>query len=540
MARKKQITRTPTKRDAATTPSPDIDLKGKSISDQPLPPIVRLHGFASRTEAGQPQGAFVPPGKFGRMFPNLQPLEPPEKALVALSKMMLDTAPDDSAGDNDDIPAGYTYLGQFIDHDITLDTTSLQDVLSDPLAIENFRTPALDLDSLYGAGPVAQPYLYQRERSDQFQIGATRESVGDPNVPLGLPNDLPRASTKFALIGDPRNDENLVVQQLHLLFLKFHNKLVRQITNGTIPRTAPFRKTIFEEARDLVVWHYQWIVLNDFLPRIVDKAVLKSVLTDGRKFYLPEKHSFIPLEFSGAAYRFGHSMVRDAYEYNRVFTTKQIQGDPPPAAPGLLSFLFKFTGLSGLGDDETAPTPGDWIIDWRRFFEVAGGKRAPGKSRLIDPLISQTMHKIPGRPKFSLPERNLIRGVRLKLPSGQSIARAMEFTPLTAEEISTGPDGAEAAKQKLAEDTPLWYYLLKEAQVQGKGKHLGQVGSRIVAEVFVGLLDGDPSSFRKRRPGWTPSLPSKKPGQFTMGDLVRFVGDISPIDELSEVIEPLQ
>jgi hypothetical protein len=524
------------KKDPATTPDPDHEMKGKSVGDQALPPIVRLHGFAARTEAGQPGGAFVPAGKFGRMFPNLQALEPPADALAKLAEKMLDKDPQGPKGDNDKIPAGYTYLGQFIDHDITLDTTSLQDALSDPLAIQNFRTPALDLDSLYGAGPVAQPYLYSREDSDQFAIGQTRRGRGDPTIPEGMPNDLPRASSLFALIGDPRNDENLVVQQLHLLFLKFHNKIIREIKAARIPRTAPFRKTIFEEARDLVVWHYQWIVLNDFLPKILDKKVLADVLTHGRRFYKPRKHAFIPLEFSGAAYRFGHSMVREAYEYNRVFTTKRLADDPPPRFPGTLALLFQFTGLSGLGQDDTAPTPSDWIIDWRRFFAIEGGDRKPGLSRAMDPLISGTMHKIPAKPgeTFSLPERNLLRGVRLKLPSGQSVARAMGFKPLTKAQISTEDDGKEAARLDLAEDSPLWYYILKEAEIQGEKKHLGQVGSRIVAEVFVGLLDRDPSSFRVRRPGWAPTLPRKDADDFTMADLVRFVGDISPIDGLKE------
>ncbi len=476
--------------------------------------MVTRHGFAPRTGENQPLGEFVQTGKFGRMFPKLPPFTPSESSLKELGDAMLDPSPNTPDGDNTNVPAGYTYLGQFVDHDITFDTTALQEILVDPLALRNFRTPMLDLDSIYGSGPAAQPYLYQLppiaippeppKPQELFLIGMTSD---------GMPNDLPRASSGLGIIGDPRNDENLIVAQMHLAFLKCHNKLVEGIKNGTIKQESPIRKSPFEEARDLLIWHYQWIVLHDFLPRLIDKDQLDRVLTKGRRYYKFKDEPFIPVEFSVAAYRLGHSMIRAEYNYNRVF----------PSAT--LEQLFTFTAKSGT----IVPIPNVWIIDWRRFFHI-DPTMPVGLSRKLDPFLVDPLKNVPNVPSpSSLAVRNLLRGRSLGLPSGQSVAKFMKFKPLTPSEIAKGPDGAVAAKHNFHVETPLWYYILKEAQIQGQGKRLGQVGSRILAEVFVGLLEADSSSFLMRNPDWKPTLPAEKPGMFTMADLLRFVGDINPL-----------
>ena len=218
-----------------------------------------------RGEADCLRGKSAPMGKFGRMFPELRPLVPDPKKLKQLGEKMVDIIPDRPEGDNSQVPAGYTYLGQFVDHDITFDITPLQNTLVDPMAIQNFRSPALDLDSLYGAGPAVQPYLYEPTFGSQekFLIGTT---VPAPTGRSGeiipaKPNDLPRAiqnalpQNSPALIGDPRNDENLIVAQMHVAFLKFHNQIVEGLKAGTIPRQSPMSRTRFEEARELVIWH---------------------------------------------------------------------------------------------------------------------------------------------------------------------------------------------------------------------------------------------------------------------------------------------
>lgn len=495
--------------------------------------MARFHGFSDRNGENCPLGESAPTGKFGRMFPALRPFTPSTESLTELGEAMTDGSNDAPIGDNLKVPAGYTYLGQFIDHDITFDTTSLQEVMVDPMAITNFRTPMLELDSLYGIGPSVQPYLYQLADGfapqEFFAIGNTNvnRGAGDPNVKPELPNDLPRAASGLAIIGDPRNDENLIVAQLHVAFLKFHNRVVAGLKDGTIERRSPLRKSIFEEARELVIWHYQWIVINDFLRRILDAQQLDDVLENGRRFYRFGKQPFIPVEFSVAAYRLGHSMVRSIYDYNRVFTPL-----PGGVVPATLQLLFAFTGKSGSPSDPfPIPIPSDWIIDWRRFFEIDSAV-AINPSRKLDPFLVDPLKNLPNvPPPSSLAVRNLLRGRSLGLPTGQSVARRMRFRPLKPEQIATGPDGAVAQKHGFDRETPLWYYILKEAEIQGQGLRLGQVGSRIIAEVFVGMLEGDSNSYFTRNRDWTPTLPSAIPGTFTMADLLKFVNDLSPIDD---------
>jgi hypothetical protein len=487
-----------------------------------------IHGMSSRNGNETPLGQFTDPGKFGRIFPKLPPFTPSIQSLEELGKAMIlepqdDNTPDDPAGDNPAIPAGYTYLGQFIDHDITFDTASLKETLIDPLAIENFRTPTLDLDCLYGDGASGQPYIYERENPEKFLIGNTSLAPGggDATIKTNLPHDLPRASNGFALIGDPRNDENLVVAQTHLAFLRFHNKVVDQLTDGTIPRQDPFSKTIFQEARTLVTWHYQWIILYDFLHRILDNEQLDLVRTQGRSFFLFDKRPFIPVEFSVAAYRLGHSMIRDVYNYNRVFRPGGVTG-------ATLELLFRFSGRSG----RNVPIPSDWIIDWRRFVELDSDITV-NFSRKLDPFLVNPLSAVPDLPPIVLSVRNLLRGRSLGLPSGQSAAKFMGFTPLTRDEIATGTDGAVAKSLSFDVETPLWYYILKEAEVQQQGQRLGQVGSRIIAEVFWGLLEGDPTSFVVQNPAWNPTLPNRQGqvGTFELPDLIAFTGVLSPIDQ---------
>jgi len=489
-----------------------------------------IHGFLLRNGEGTPLGQYVPTGKFGRLFPSLQPLTPPPEALEELGRAMKDATPADPKGDNEDVPAGYTYLGQFIDHDITFDTTPIQEVLVDPLALHNFRTPALDLDSLYGRGPADQPFLYQLPPNEAlFVIGKTSPNPGggDATIKPSLDFDLPRGPQGLAVIGDPRNDENLIVAQLHLAFMRFHNKIVEGLKDGTVKPPSPVRRGLFEEARQLVIWHYQWIVLHDFLKRLVDKDVLEEVLEKGRAFYRPYRDAFIPVEFAAAAYRLGHSMVREGYDYNEVFTFKP---GPRRRTTATLALLFRFSGRSGTN----VPIPSDWIIDWRRFFQFAGDGVTAGLSRKLDPFLAPTLSEIPDGgvlPGVNLPIANLRRGRSLGLPSGQNVARRMRLKPLSPEDIAKGPDGQVAAKHNLHIETPLWYYILKEAEQRGDSKRLGPVGSRILSEVFVGLLEYDAGSFLASNPQWKPTLPSTKPGHFTMADMLRFVGDLSPIND---------
>ncbi|MDX1983040.1 MAG: heme peroxidase family protein [Bryobacteraceae bacterium] len=468
-----------------------------------------FHGSqdAARAILDIPLGQNFQPGMFGRMFPLLKKFTAKEEDLAELGKAMIETPAQaaDPTRDNAGVPAGFTYFGQFVDHDITLDTTPFPERDVDPQAVENFRTPALELDSVYGNGPGAHPFLYQKGSGGLFKIGANQNVGASPT----LDHDLHRDNQGVALIGDPRNDENLIVAQLHLAIEKFHNKVMTT------------RGLNFTDTRRAVTLHYQWIVLHDFLPKIVDPAVLQNVLSKGRKFYRPKKYPFIPVEFAAAAYRFGHSMVRETYSHNRIFPNATLMQE------------FQFTGLSG----SFVPVPSNWPIDWRRFFETT--QKAPGNafnlSRKIDAGLTPQLGSLPlGDPKperNNLAVRNLVRGNSFKLPSGQSVAAAMGVAPLTPAELSSGADGAAAKAKGFHKKSPLWYYILKEAEVKAGGAHLGPVGSRIVAEVFVGLLEMSKDSIlSKGNKTWRPDL-GPKPGEFTMAQLVEFVGELNPVGD---------
>ncbi len=451
-------------------------------------------------DRGDPDIVPPPTRMFCRLFS--KGIQPPGQSLIELGQLMETETGDPNDDRDSNIPAGYTYLGQFIDHDITLDrdTELTVEGIVDPNKMENFRTPSLDLDSLYLGGPDRNPELYNSD-GKTFKIGQTSDVQS-----LGIfDNDLPRKGSSAgsmekptdAVIGDGRNDENLAVAQTHLAFLKYHNALA-----------ADNPEKSFADLRHEVTLHYQAIVLTDFLPRVLDKAVLNDVLQNGRRYYTDEQKDCMPIEFSVAAYRMGHSMVRPSYEWNRIFNTG--------ADFGIATFeqIFEFSGVSGIRSEEDPPfrglptLPSNWIVDWRRLYDFSevGGERHEqlNFARKLDAKMSldlktlpefQQMTPQPPAPLLSLATRNLLRGRLVSLPSGQEVAAVIGATALTPEEVlsNVAEDQAEILKEHGFDlVTPLWYYILREAMVQAKGNHLGTVGSRIIAETFVGLIENSP------------------------------------------------
>jgi hypothetical protein len=257
---------------------------------------------------------------------------------------------------------------------------------------------------------------------------------------------------------------------------------------------------------------------------VTDEDCLRNVRL---RFYRPKRQPFMPVEFSGAAYRFGHSQVRGRYKINTNVPGQERPGietflptDRLPSKEDVFRFrTADFRGFRGL--------PPFWTISWPFFFELPGGEEVLQPSFKIDTRISGPLfNALPGTNHQdeilrSLPRRNLLRGKALGLPSGQRVAKAM-CVPNGS--ILSGDDlGLEGELlEKFGEETPLWYYVLKEAEVQQDGERLGRVGGRIVAEVLLGLLDGDPLSFLSVEPNWEPTLPSVQDGEFTMADLIRF------------------
>jgi hypothetical protein len=451
------------------------------------------------------------------MFRNLPPLLPDRADLEALAKQMIEPQPtgeEDPAADNPDIPAGFTYVGQFVDHDLTFDPLSQLQQDNDPDALVDFRTPRFDLDSIYGRGPDDQPFLYE---DDGVHLLIGHNKAGD--------EDLPRNVKGRALLGDARNDENLIISGLALGVLKYHNRVVDTPALAGLP---PVRR--FDEARSIVRWHYQWAVIHDFLARLVGTEVIEDILHPVSfkvpagatsktiktlavlpRFFHWKSRPFMPVEFSVGAYRFGHSMVRGEYELNEKVQNIPIFAKPPEE------------DLRGFRE-----LPAGHSIQWARFFQFEGSKITPQPSRKIDTKLSFGLNILPENVAagiHALAERDLKRGRALGLPSGQAIARTIglpEDLILHTADLKPLPDHL---LQVFGESTPLFFYVLKEAEKFSGGRRLGPMGGRIVAEVFIGLLRADPSSYLNVQPTWQPragEFGARKDGEFTIMDLLRF------------------
>ncbi|TCO54203.1 peroxidase family protein [Actinocrispum wychmicini] len=406
--------------------------------------------------------------------------------------------------DNPFHTAGTTFFGQFIDHDFTFDQTSTLGVPTPPETTRNTRNPTLNLDTVYGGGPVGSPELYDTADPAKFRV----ESGGQFE-------DLPRRADGVAIIADPRNDENLMIAGLHSAFLLFHNKVVNFVRAQGTPSAQ-----VFAEARRLVTWHYQWIILNDFLPQIITFGIVQDILNRGRKFYRPPAgQQFMPVEFQGAVYRFGHSMVRPSYRAN-------LAGD---AGKPFFGFIFDPAGLGqadpvDLRGRARAPRR---FIGWQTFFDFRGNQvTAVRPNKRIDTHISTPLFNLPlaaipsGDAPTALPQRNLLRHITWSIPSGQALAAAMGQPPL-------GPEVFPELRQfnlGLDSNTPLWYYILREADVINDGIALAGVGARLCGEVFIGLLQLDPTSYLSVNPNFRPTLPGRTAGEFHITDLLTFAG----------------
>jgi hypothetical protein len=422
------------------------------------------------------------------------------------------------------VPAGFTYVGQFVDHDITLDVSSSLESLTDAETVFNMRTPALDLDSVYGEGPALQPFLYafpqpgQSPTAIKFQLGSNLPvGPGGPSstgTNTGMKSlvdfDVPRVPASLtAIIGDPRNDENLIVSQLHHAFLRFHNRVVDSLV------AAGFSGDVFVEAKRIVIHHYQWAVVNDFLKTICGKPAVDAALQTAKA---PVGSPFqMPVEFAVAAYRFGHSMIRDNYFVNFNF---------PNATLGQ---VFEFIRKPRL------PVLSNWVVDFNAFLDTGITGSAPNKARKIDSVLANGLESLPG---FSglmtvLAQRNLRRGLALGLPSGQGVAKFFKVPALSGAQLQQGLPANEVAVLNaqaglLLAKTPLWYYILRESFVLKSGEQLGPVGGRIVAETFVRMLKRDATSFLNVTGGFAPSLTATTVGDFTFADLVNFAGVTKP------------
>ena len=434
--------------------------------------------------------------KYGRMFPHLHASAIDDTILRSMGRAgsAMDISDAEQEGNRDDnprIPAGFTFFGQFIAHDITADRSLLAHHAR-LQELRNFRQPRLDLECVYGAGPTGDPFFYNLDDADKLLLG-----VND----LKEPNDVPRNQQGRALVADARNDVHLFISQLHLAMLKFHNRMVDEVRKQGVPANDVFR-----EAQRIVRWHYQWIVVNEFLPLTVGEKTMHDILDHGPRYFAVDmgEQPYIPVEFSDAAYRFGHSQIRPLYVLNDLGVEGHVFPD--------------YAGTNPVGHER--------VIDWTYFFTIPG-RRVPQASKRIDTRMAHSLIDLPERvvgvtdtpEEKSLAYRDLGRGAALDIPSGEAIARFMGVEPLSRDEVGLKELGWHG-------DTPLWYYLLKEAEVQNNGEFMGDVGGRIIAEVLLGLITADSTSYWHTDDDWKPTLPAAQEGQFTIADLLHFAGAV--------------
>jgi hypothetical protein len=446
------------------------------------------------------------------------------------------------AGDGGEsrVPAGFTYLGQFIAHDVSFAKQVPLGRSISPARLAQTCSPSLDLDSVYGDGPLDpdSDQCYERDRI-HLKMGRTG---ADEGIPAMSGFDLPRgdggtpAKRRKALIADRRNDENLPVAQTHLAFIRFHNRVVDSIASS-VPR-----RDRFETARDLVTKHYQWMIRTDYLPRICAESVLDSVFNQNRRRAfevdaLPTDVPTMPVEFSAAAFRLGHSMARAAYDWNELRDHT------------ILNRLFELSAGGGtLAGLPRLPSP--WIADFRRLYDFTeAGRRdlaapagRPNLAMRIDTTLFPVRDLPPAAfdarsaprnsPERNLAFRNLMRARDLGLPTGQEMvdflkSKGVRLTPLTKPQIRDGRNGAGldsltgSQRDTLLRNTPLWFYILREAELNG-GRLKG-VGARIVAETFHRSMQGSKASI-VREPSWRPTLGPNR-NTFRMVDLLLFAFD---------------
>lgn len=441
---------------------------------------VRDHCLApSRTVDTPAQGA-----RYGRLFGDLPALvnEPQDLYRAGTPGGVCDASRFPSlpgrALDDATEAAGWPFFGQLVAHDITADRSPIG-IRAEVPALRNARSPRLNLEMIHAEGPVGSPYLYDAR---------------DPAKLLVSPDgwDLPRNWQGTALIGDPRNDVHVFVAHLHLAFLHAHNQLVDRLREDGVAEAD-----VHDEARRALVWHYQWVVVHDFLPRLVGRQLVAEVLTDGPRYFNPAAgEAFIPLEFADAAYRYGHGQIRHRYQL-------RAGGPQYPLFPDLFGH---------------GPIPAEHRLDWAMLFDLPDRPKAQRAKRLDGGLPASLIalpREVTGDVDVdeyrSLAVRDLLRGQATALPSGEAVAKLMGVPQLDPEQV--GPEWAAG--------TPLWLYILREAQHRGDGDRLGPVGGRIVTEVLLGLLRSDLESYLTVDPGWQPTLPAAG-DRFGLADLLVF------------------
>lgn len=459
--------------------------------------------------------------------------------------------------EDSEIPAGYTYLAQFIAHDLSEDSKTKQEVPAhrpfdpnlDITDITNLKSPLFDLETIYGKiveGKLPEAKYLESDNAS-LKLGWTSDDDQDKNV---YPNDFNREVNGTPNITDLRNDENLLLAQMQIAFMKFHNAIVLELKDS--PNPPP---DIFKEARRKAIRHYQYIVLNDFLPTIVQDKILKRVIKSFEDnnhqniFYNTDSGDtdflYLPLEFTVGAFRFGHSMVRSSYNLNEITLSKDAR----------LDFLIRFIKKSEVSLKNRLRS--SWVINWNLFFDIPGSQNKPTGFNLARKIntkyegILGTFSEFPGNEKRinSLSAIDLYRAVRWKLPTGQAMAdniinklkaRNLELlrnlTPVEMRQTFRN-DLTDDQKNRLTDDTPFLYYILAEAEVHKTGEKLGDIGSWIVSEVFIKLLYESPYSIlQDKLEDSAEFLGNKFNGKFGIAEMLLYSKEILKKDFGKDVV----
>ena len=398
--------------------------------------LLRGGGRALAGPASAAVGATPAPGQpaalFGRMFPALKPFRPDgtttagEATSVASLAALADAMLEPGGGVDTTHGALYTYFGQFVDHDVTLDLepqptadfsfakATKRSPLLDPggSVVSDYESKKLNLSQIYGGGPSVSPQLYASDGL-HFLVPANTNGV----------IDLPRRADGSAIIVETRNDENQILSQLHVAMLLFHNHVVDALKIKN-----------FARAQRTVIQYYQYALLHDFMPVMFGQSVIDQLNVGNHKVYDPGADAarpIMPIEFSVAAYRFGHSLVRNAYSMNPV-----ISPNNKNARNTLFAGVGGATGPAGgtgvpltpVGDLHGGyPLTLDHQIDWRNFSEDLFDASVPGASLQVlkQPGGSDGLHCI-GQSMFGQPPGAPLVGTG---PACRSAARPARSPP---------------------------------------------------------------------------------------------------------------
>lgn len=384
------------------------------------------------------------------------------------------------------IPAGYAFV--------------LNNVLRDVTSKYRGRIPALDLRSMYGSSTTRMHLL---DRHMRFKINITQ-------------TDLVRDGYGKAMVLDSRIDKHYIDAQLHLLLLRYHNRIMDHFVNVNAQQglqAIPLPE-LFNRTRICVIKHWQWIVLFDVVKSLVPDNIFKDVIKYGQRYYPIYTQSTAPkippLEFTHAVAQIHWSLRRDTYKLqSSVHLTEHhskyyVGGVLPPTPLDIISLFNADCTPSGALDSYIP--------------------RSCAISKLPTESGFHTQHMEASTNNDTIsPFQAILDKSNNNLSSGYVIAKHMGILPLSDESlIRTDRTGVFRALAISTRKLPLLIYILKEAEIRGEGSKLHGVGARLLTEFIRGLIWSNPKGLCCLSNSWKPSMPRSRMYHYTMSDLVNW------------------